>query len=190
MTSSQKPLLLGERPNFLANRRKVTGPGQALESLAPRLCEFAGIILPGGRKELAYEKLRQHFDVANAYSADGPWCAPLARGETLQLVQTLKPKVVVCLGRRAGALFGLEAGLWNAWRIDSVLEVYGRPREVMGHRFLVAAIPHPSGRCRVYNDLDVRERAHFTMREAQEAQERLNRGQVLESVLAHLQKRL
>lgn len=170
-----KPLLLGEAPNYKAQQ-----PGEVLQSLAPRLCEFAGLV-PG--KGGAYPKLLEYFDVANAYDGDG-WSRPIARERVFRLILSSRPKVVVCLGRRASDTLDVPLRRWNWWQMGYVLYDNGSIKYPMNHKheFLLATIPHPSGKCRVYNDLDERQRAHFTLRQALEAAERLSRGERLPDV--------
>jgi len=147
-----------------------------LESLAPRLVEFAGLITAGRDP---YEVLLRHFRVDNAW--DQPrWSRPLARERVLGIINVVRPKVVVCLGRRAGNCLDINNYTWNAWETRKL------PPEMGTHRFLVSNIPHPSGKCRVYNDLDERKRAHFTLRKALEAAERLEQGESMRSVLTRL----
>lgn len=144
-----RPLLLAEAPARDDNWREPLN-GRAGQNLMRHL----GV-------EPTYENLRERFDVLNASERleDAyPWSAPAARlrWTVWRLHEPTERLVVVCLGRRAAAAVGLRPDHpWGEWT------------EVGDD--LVTALPHPSGRCRVYNDPNFRAVARAVLEEALDA---------------------
>ncbi len=82
------------------------------------------------------------------------WSVPEARRQVFEVWWWLngKPRVrrVVLLGNRVAAAFGVER-MWSATTFSR-------------RNLTVVAIPHPSGKCRVYNDEAARKRAGAVVR--------------------------
>lgn len=89
------------------------------------------------------------------------WSAPEARRRSFEvwwwINQTQRSNVrrIVLLGNRVAEAFGVE-DMWRAsvWRLHR-----GHARSID-----LVAIPHPSGKCRIYNDIIVRRRAGAIVR--------------------------
>lgn len=158
-----KPLLLGESPNF---NKESTEP---LRGLAPALLSLSGVTW--GKLEDPYAVLLRHFDAENAWEQPG-WSNPGARAHAWERILHHGSRVVVCLGHKAAMVLGLKRGEWHIWEHAFVP---GPPIEGSRklHRVLVTMVPHPSGRCRLYNDAEEKRRACITLRQALEAEGRI-----------------
>lgn len=80
------------------------------------------------------------------------WCAPAARELASYIEREIGERGIsraLLLGGRVGAAFGV-GGLWSSMKTSG------------GITYLV--VPHPSGRCRVYNDESARRRARAAIR--------------------------
>lgn len=164
---------MGEAPN------PNQSGGLPLESLAPKLLELSGIA--SGRMD-PYLVLLEHFDVMNA-SEEPKWSNPLARQNLLNQLERRRPKIVILLGKRAGAILEFKLRSWNWWALRRVL----LDNQGSAHVFLAVNIPHPSGRCRLYNDLNVIAKANLTLRQALLAAQRLSlKGETFDQVAQSL----
>jgi hypothetical protein len=110
----------------------------------------------GGRLALAImgltvmEYLRK-FDRVNLCKKK--WSIKEARGTATYLLERRDLDRVVLLGAKVCAAFGFEFEPFRSWKTPC-----GSRRYVI--------LPHPSGRCRIWNDPDSIERARAAMREA------------------------
>lgn len=138
-----RPLLLGEAPGKAAiqvGQRKLVGPPLS-GPIAKRICGYVGIRPEGDDKSSGewawYRALVARFDVDNLIP-DFPGAAGSGKGKAFppRLARAWarrKPLegVVVILGRRVAAAYGLREEPWGRWT------------DVDGARATV--VPHPSG---------------------------------------------
>lgn len=99
----------------------------------------------------------------NLYTHLEPWSIPTARekaAEIVSLFQSWRVLRVVLLGKRVGEAFGLR--LWETGSTTAMDFGVGAPPRSFG--VAVTCIPHPSGRCREYNDEDAIRRTKATLR--------------------------
>jgi uracil-DNA glycosylase len=125
-----RPLLLGESP---------ARDGDPIRPLALRPAARIANLM-GWETEDPYAALLERFDVANAIERREdaePWDPARARARVRALLAERRPRVLICLGRRAAAAAGHD-GDWYEWR--------DRPGRS------VALAPHPSGRNHAWND--------------------------------------
>lgn len=170
-----KPVLLGDHPGHAQNLPVILGEAPSSPNrvgvyfplsgaVGKRLCLFAGIEpdddgSPYGRY---YWPLRERFDCLNAIERHEdayPWSVKRARERWTRWLlerpdkEQQSPLTVVCLGRKASDAVGHRADRpWGEWVEVGLLRV--------------TAIPHPSGRNRLYNDETMRALAGRVLREA------------------------
>lgn len=121
-----RPLLVGEM------NEKDSDPRAALSLLPPggsggRLAKILG---------LSAKKFLHRFDRVNLCSVE--WDPVSASVAALTILSGGERRVLILLGHRVASAFGIKASLF---------EEVAHPT---GARILV--LPHPSGRCRIWND--------------------------------------
>lgn len=125
---------------------------------SPKLPIFPFPASSAGGRLMSYSRMRPAEYLGKLYRKNlfttflPGWCAPAARELASYIERDLadmKIRRVLLLGTRVGAAFEV-GGLWSSLTTTS------------GITFLV--IPHPSGRCRVYNDEAARKRAGAAIR--------------------------
>lgn len=150
MTAVPLPLLLGEAPSPAGDPSRPLGG-----RIAVRLCNWLG-----WRYTDAYAALTDRFECLNvierAKDAD-PWDRKAAsvRWQTLlseRMADRSHPRVVVAFGRRAGQAIGAGDREFFEWRD--------------GQLYDSVVVPHPSGRCRVWNDPATSVRVREVLQEA------------------------
>lgn len=156
-----RPLLLGEAPSRGGDRYHMlplSGPPARV------ICLQAGI--PPQEGGTTYGRwtwaLYDRFECANVferYRDATPWSAPRARERVASVSDTLRDRVVVCLGRRPQAAVYGGLGLGDPPDFYEWTFVAGPFL-----RLAVATIPHPSGLNRQLNDADERARSGETLR--------------------------
>jgi hypothetical protein len=176
---STLPLLIGEAPSRGGDRYHMfplSGPPARV------LCTLAGI--PPQDEGTTYGKwtwaLYERFECENLferYAEAEPWSVPRARERAALRKPDLTGRVVLLLGRRVQAAFGVE-GDFHTWTtvvqaadLRSVAPAPGMCATVefsVAAIYRVAAIPHPSGLNRALNDPAERERCGATLRQAME----------------------
>lgn len=159
MTDRPRAVLVGEAPSRTGDRYHhfpLSGrPARVLCTLAGIASQEEGSTY--GRWTWA---LYDHFvcvNVFNRYAQATPWSAGHARAcadEIRRSEDAQGSRVVVCLGRRVAAAFGIDDQGFYHWV----------PVEGDGIRFV--ALPHPSGLNRLLNDPDHRAKAGDVLRDA------------------------
>lgn len=153
------PVLVGEGPSRTGDRYHhfpLSGrPARVLCTLAGISPQDEGSTY--GRWTWALYERFVCVNVFERYAQATPWSVQRARERAFEINasgEVLSSRVVVCLGRRVAAAFG----------IDDIPFYHWAPVESDGISFV--SIPHPSGLNRVLNDLDQRVRAGEVLREA------------------------
>lgn len=129
---SQRPLLVGESNPYGARPEHALYPAPA-GCAGERLCR---VVL--GMEPAAYLRA---FDRANLLAGQR-WSAPQAREAAAKMMSATRVRLYILLGQRVAAAFGAQDGLvlWPAFSW----------RDSLGDRFVL--LPHPSGRCRVWDE--------------------------------------
>jgi len=164
-----KPLILGEAPG--RGKDWVGGMFPLSGQVGVTLCRFAGLEAEALREKPGdsrhghyYWTLLKRFDCQNVLDY---WPGQNGRGSAFPIVEAeealseieqdlMARPAVVLLGRRLVDLFRLEPRAFFEW------SKWPNAR----HGTWVAAIPHPSGLTRNYNDPEQRQKAGVVMRQA------------------------
>lgn len=154
-----RPLLLGECPSQAGDRYHAFPLSGAI---GKRLCQWAEIQpkKDGTKYGQWYWALLDHFDCVNTierYDDSVPWKPEIARARVWHYLDENPTDTVVALGIRAFDALApnLRGQAWGEWARSA-----GRS---------VVVIPHPSGRCRLYNDPEMRDLASRVLKEARYA---------------------
>ena len=106
------------------------------------------------------EYIRAFPDRRNLLSGTAKWSAPSARASADEVLRTSKPgAVLVLLGAKVSAAFGV------GYRPGLYLPRMAHVGADVPRRRVVLVLPHPSGRCREWNDPQTAERVRSALRE-------------------------
>lgn len=133
---------------------------------SPKLPLFPFPASSAGGRLMAYSGMKPTnylatFHRRNVQTVLAPWSAPHARELATYIERDMvdaKIHRVLLLGTRVGAAFEV-GGLWSTLTTTSGITYF--------------VIPHPSGRCRVYNDEPARARARAALRWAAGLRQRM-----------------
>lgn len=135
-----RPVLIGQAPGPKTDPAAPLHPGTSLTGR--RLATLLG--LSDGEYLEGFDRLNLVYEYPGKVGKEDVFPMAQARASARLLSPLLAGRRVVLLGRGVSTAFGLVTLPWMTW---TELEL-GPHREPA----TVAAIPHPSGRCRVYND--------------------------------------
>jgi len=144
-------LLVGESNPHSADPRHALYP-LPLNAAGGRLARVLGLS--------PREYIRAFPDRRNLLSGTAKWSAPSARASADEVLRTSKPGVVlVLLGAKVATAFGVD------YRSGLFLPRMAHVGERAPRRHIVRVLPHPSGRCREWNDPQTAERVRSALRE-------------------------
>lgn len=148
-----RPLLIGQAPG------PKTDPGEPLHPATSltgrRLATLFG--LEDHSYLTAFDRANLLYQYPGKVGKEDRFPMAEAKLSALTLAPLLAGRTVILLGRNVCSAFRLDALPWFTWS-ELPLGSYREPAAV-------AAIPHPSGRCRVYNDPASRDEAAAFLRE-------------------------
>lgn len=148
-----RPLLLGQAPG------PKTDPGEPLHPATSltgrRLASLFG--LEDHQYLTAFDRANLLYEYPGKVGKEDRFPMAEAKRSALTLAPLLAGRTVVLLGRNVCSAFRLDALPWFTWS-ELPLGSYRQPA-------VVACIPHPSGRCRIYNDPASRDQAASFLRE-------------------------
>lgn len=134
-----KPLLVGEDNPYGVDSRYALYPNP-VRSAGFRLCHT----ILGFRSAWGYLRA---FDRVNLCA--GRWSMPEARAKASEIARERDGRVVILLGAKVSTAFGFAYDPFVRW---------GRGPDGAGPG-VVIILPHPSGRCRLWNERGAIERA-------------------------------
>jgi hypothetical protein len=161
-----KPLLLGECPS----RTRDEFYESPLLGNSGKLCELAGLrpfVAKGTNiyidpRHAPYAALCHYYDVHNLFERYQPRWSKLAAKRAWKALEVPRGTVVVALGRRVASAIGAPVYWGLFWTDEDGREL--------------TAIPHPSGKNRLYNQGWYRDVAYATLTEARERANRNSLG--------------
>ena len=123
-----RPLLVGELNPYGAD------PYYALFCLPPGSA--------GGRMQRLVCRLHQttYLKLDRVNLCEGRWRDELAAAHATRILSSAEDRAIFLLGRKVADAFGFRGRLFTSSLIGD------------GRRGVLAYLPHPSGRCRVWND--------------------------------------
>lgn len=150
-----RPLLIGQAPGPNTRPDCPLYPLPAT-SAGGRLARFMGI---SERDYLrAFDRVNLLYEFPGKEGKEDRFPPHLARRAATHMLPLLAGRQVILVGRNVATAFGYGELEWFTWAEHHLGQ--GRDRVRFG------VIPHPSGRCRAYNEAGARERARVFLLDA------------------------